>query len=49
MSKQADQPYRSGKNPGWVKVKCRAWREANKDRWEMFDRKDKARAREPTN
>ena len=36
VSKLSSQPYRSGKNPGWIKVKCRAWREANKDRWELF-------------
>ena len=33
-----DLPYRSGKNPGWIKVKCRSWREANRNRWEMFER-----------
>ena len=38
VSKLCTQPYRSGKNPGWVKVKCAAWREANKDRWEMFEK-----------
>ena len=38
VSKRADQPYRSGKNPGWVKVKTVAWREANEDRWELFQR-----------
>ena len=38
VSKLGHQPYRSGKNPGWVKVKCRAWREVNKDRREMFER-----------
>jgi hypothetical protein len=37
VSKLTSQPYRSGKNPGWVKVKCRAWREGNKDRWELFE------------
>ena len=37
VSKLANQPYRSGKNPGWIKVKCKAWKEANKDRWEMFE------------
>lgn len=36
VSKKLDQPYKSGKNLGWVKVKTRAWREANKDRWELF-------------
>ena len=39
VSKLSSQPYRSGKNPGWVKVKCRAWCEANKDRWEMFEKR----------
>ena len=38
VSKLRDQPYRSGKNPGWIKVKCRAWREANRDRWEFEGR-----------
>ena len=38
VSKLADQPYRSGKNPGWIKVKTATWREANRDRWEMFER-----------
>jgi bifunctional non-homologous end joining protein LigD len=37
VSKLCTQPYRSGKNPGWVKVKC-ARREANKNRWEMFEK-----------
>ena len=36
VSKKRDQHYRSGKNAGWVKVKTAAWREANRDRWEMF-------------
>ena len=36
VSKKRDQPYRSGKNLGWVKVKTAAWREVNRDRWEMF-------------
>ena len=39
VSKLSHQPYRSGKNPGWVKVKCRAWREANRDRWELFEKR----------
>jgi hypothetical protein len=29
--KKRDQRYCSGKNLGWVKVKCAAWREANRD------------------
>jgi bifunctional non-homologous end joining protein LigD len=38
VSKLSNQPYRSGKNLGWIKVKCAAWREANRDRWELFQR-----------
>ena len=38
VSKKADQPYLSGKNPGWIKVKTSAWRAANKDRFELFDK-----------
>ncbi len=38
VSKLADQPYRSGKNPGWIKVKTATWREANRARREMFER-----------
>ena len=36
VSKRREQSYRSGPNSGWVKVKTAAWREANRDRWEMF-------------
>ena len=39
VSKKTDQPYQSGKNSGWVKVKCHAWREANAGRWELLQRK----------
>ena len=46
VSKLGYQPYRSGKNPGWVKVKCRAWREANRDRWEMFEKREGAARRD---
>ena len=38
VSKLADQPYRSGKNPCWIKVKTAEWKAANRDRWEMFER-----------
>jgi ATP-dependent DNA ligase len=31
VSKKRHQPYRSGKNIGWAKVKTAAWREANRD------------------
>ena len=35
VSKLGHQPYKSGKNVGWIKVKSQAWREANRERWEM--------------
>jgi bifunctional non-homologous end joining protein LigD len=38
VSKRADAPYRSGARPEWVKTKCDAWREANRDRGELFRR-----------
>lgn len=38
VSKKADQPYVSGKNRGWVKVKCHAWRATAKGRRELFRR-----------
>ncbi len=41
VSKLADQSYRSGKNPGWIKVKTASWRQANRDRWELFERTEK--------
>jgi bifunctional non-homologous end joining protein LigD len=41
VSKKADQPYVSGKNRGWVKVKCHAWRAANAWRGEVFNRRRK--------
>jgi bifunctional non-homologous end joining protein LigD len=38
VSKRAEQPYVSGANPGWVKVKTRSWREANADRYKLFEK-----------
>jgi bifunctional non-homologous end joining protein LigD len=38
VSKRRDAPYRSGTQKDWVKVKSKAWREANQDRWELFQR-----------
>jgi hypothetical protein len=37
VSKLALQPL-SLRSQGWIKVKTLAWREANRDRWEMFER-----------
>ena len=39
VSKRSDQPYVSGKNRGWIKVKCHAWREANGWRGEVFNKR----------
>ncbi len=39
VSKRADAPYRSGKRPEWIKTKCAAWREANRDRFEKMGKK----------
>jgi bifunctional non-homologous end joining protein LigD len=36
VSKRANAPYRSGKRPEWIKTKCAAWREANRDRGQLF-------------
>jgi bifunctional non-homologous end joining protein LigD len=35
VSKGRDRPYRSVRC-NWIKMKCRAWREANKDRHQLF-------------
>jgi bifunctional non-homologous end joining protein LigD len=36
VSKKANEPYRSGSKCDWIKVKCPSWREANKERWRLF-------------
>ena len=38
VSKRRDAPYRSGECRDWRKVKTAAWREANKERWRLFER-----------
>ena len=38
VSKRRDAPYRSGTRCGWTKTKTQAWRDANKDRWRLFER-----------
>ena len=37
VSKRRDAPYGSGEGD-WIKIKTSAWREANKDRGDLFDR-----------
>jgi bifunctional non-homologous end joining protein LigD len=39
VSKKASQPYKSGRNLAWVKVKTTSWREANKGRGELFEKR----------
>jgi bifunctional non-homologous end joining protein LigD len=38
VSKRRDAPYRSGNCRGWRKIKTAAWREANRERWRLFER-----------
>ena len=38
VSKRRDAPYRSGECRDWRKVKTLAWREANRERWRLFER-----------
>ena len=38
VSKLGSSPYRSGRRPDWIKTKCAAWREANRDRFEKMDK-----------
>jgi len=38
VSKRRSAPYRSGECRDWRKVKTLAWREANRERWKLFDR-----------
>ena len=35
VSKKKDAPYRAGRCD-WIKVKCAHWKEANKDRGDLF-------------
>jgi len=41
VSKRRDAPYLSGPSKAWVKVKTAAWREANRERWRMFERPER--------
>jgi hypothetical protein len=38
VSKRRDAAYRSGECRDWRKVKTLAWREANRERWRLFER-----------
>jgi len=39
VSKRKHSVYRSGPTHDWIKVKTAAWREANRDRHEMFEKR----------
>jgi len=41
VSKRRDAPYRSGECRDWRKIKTVAWREANKERWRLFQQIEK--------
>ena len=43
VSKRAAAPYVSGKTHSWIKVKCKAWREANRERYKLFEAKGRDR------
>ena len=36
VAKYKNDIYRSGRSTDWIKVKCRAWREANRNRGKLF-------------
>jgi len=38
VSKRCDATYRAGECRDWRKVKTVAWREANRERWQLFER-----------
>jgi ATP-dependent DNA ligase len=38
VSKKAAMPYQSGSKYDWIKGKCPSWREANRERWRLFER-----------
>jgi bifunctional non-homologous end joining protein LigD len=39
VSKRLEPSYRSGPTHDWLKIKTATWRAANKDRWELFEKK----------
>ena len=38
VSKKRAAPYVAGVNRGWIKVKTREWREANRERYKLFEK-----------
>ena len=45
VSKRKNAPYRSWPRADWVKVKTKVWREANKDRGELFQPERRVKSR----
>src|SRR5205085_10183856 len=45
VAKHRASMYRSGRSTSWVKVKCPAWREANRNRGELFGESDRNKDR----
>lgn len=39
VSKRKESAYRSGPTRDWLKIKTAAWRAANRDRWDMFEKR----------
>jgi ATP-dependent DNA ligase len=39
FSKRQASPYRSGLSRDWVKIKTTVWREANRERWRLFEKR----------
>ena len=37
VSKRRDAPYQSSECRNWRKVKTKTWREANRERWRLFE------------
>ena len=38
VSKKRGSAYRSGRRHEWVKIKSTEWRDANRERWKLFER-----------
>jgi len=38
VSNRRDAPYQSGECRDWLKVKTQAWRDANRERWRLFEK-----------
>ena len=39
VSKRRESAYRSGPTRDWLKIKTATWRAANRDRWELFEKR----------